>query len=56
MILMGGQKIAADEAYAFGLVDRVVEPDRLMPTAHELVADSLAADPRIATGIAGMCR
>ncbi|WP_170401030.1 enoyl-CoA hydratase/isomerase family protein [Ruegeria arenilitoris] len=56
MILMSGQKITADEAYTFGLVDRVVDPDRLMQTAHELVADSLAADPRIAAGIAGMCR
>lgn len=55
MILMAGQKITAAEAYTFGLVDRVVEPDRLMPTAHELVADSLAADPQIAAGIARMC-
>nr|WP_217359342.1 enoyl-CoA hydratase/isomerase family protein [Ruegeria arenilitoris] len=56
MILMGGQKITTDEAYAFGLVDRVVDPDRLMPTAHELVADSLAANPEIAAGIARMCQ
>ncbi|CUK11808.1 putative enoyl-CoA hydratase echA6 [Ruegeria denitrificans] len=56
MILMAGQKITADDAYGFGLVDRVVDPDQLMPTAHELVADSLAADPEIATGIARMCR
>ncbi len=55
LILMAGQKITADEAYRFGLVDRVVEPDMLMQTAHELVADSLAADPQIATGIAKMC-
>ncbi|WP_170383927.1 enoyl-CoA hydratase/isomerase family protein [Ruegeria atlantica] len=56
MILMAGQKITAQEAYGFGLVDRVVEPDQLMQTAHELVADSLAADPQIAAGIARMCR
>ncbi|WP_170517081.1 enoyl-CoA hydratase/isomerase family protein [Ruegeria atlantica] len=56
MILMAGQKITAEEAYGFGLVDRVVDPDQLMATAHELVADSLAADPRIAAGIARMCR
>ncbi|SDX47299.1 Enoyl-CoA hydratase/carnithine racemase [Ruegeria halocynthiae] len=55
MILMAGQKISAVEAYSFGLVDRVVEPDQLMPTAHELVADSLSADPSIAAGIAGLC-
>nr|WP_217356107.1 enoyl-CoA hydratase/isomerase family protein [Ruegeria arenilitoris] len=56
MILMAGQKITAEEAYGFGLVNRVVDPDQLMPTAHELVADSLAADPRIAAGIARMCQ
>jgi enoyl-CoA hydratase/carnithine racemase len=56
LILMGGQKITAEEAYSFGLVDRVVEPDQLMTTAHALVADSLAADPQIAAGIARMCR
>lgn len=55
MILMGGQKITADEAYTFGLVDRVVAPDALMQTARELVADSTAADPKIAAGIAGLC-
>ncbi|WP_170351062.1 MULTISPECIES: enoyl-CoA hydratase/isomerase family protein [Ruegeria] len=56
MILMAGQKITAEEAYGFGLVDRVVDPDQLMPTVHELVADSLAADPRIAAGIARTCQ
>ncbi|UWR02517.1 enoyl-CoA hydratase/isomerase family protein [Ruegeria conchae] len=55
MILMAGQKISAEEAYNFGLVDRVVEADLLMPTARELVADSLSADPAIAAGIAGLC-
>ncbi|WP_282120328.1 enoyl-CoA hydratase/isomerase family protein [Ruegeria atlantica] len=55
LVLMGGQKITADEAYTFGLVDRVVAPDALMQTARELVADSTAADPRIAAGIAGLC-
>lgn len=55
MILMAGQKVSAEEAYNFGLVDRVVEADLLMSTARELVADSLSADPAIATGIAGLC-
>lgn len=55
LILMAGQKITADEAYAFGLVDRVVAPEMLMPTARDLVADSVAADPAIAAGIAGLC-
>lgn len=55
LILMSGQKITAEEAYVFGLVDRVVEPDRLMSTARELVADSVSADPAIAAGIARLC-
>ncbi len=55
LILMAGQKITAEQAYAFGLVDRVVEPELLMPTARELVADSVAADPAIAAGIARLC-
>ncbi|WP_170417233.1 enoyl-CoA hydratase/isomerase family protein [Ruegeria atlantica] len=55
MILMAGQKITADDAYSFGLVDRVVAPDDLMQTARDLVADSIAADPSIAAGIAGLC-
>ncbi len=55
LILMAGQKITAQDAYTFGLVDRVVEPDQLMPTARELVADSLSADPTVAKGIAELC-
>ncbi|WP_170774824.1 enoyl-CoA hydratase/isomerase family protein [Ruegeria lacuscaerulensis] len=55
MILMAGQKIAADEAFAFGLVDRVVEPGALIQTAQDLVLDSLSADPKIAAGIAELC-
>lgn len=55
LILMAGQKITADEALAFGLVDRVVAPEMLMQTARDLVADCLAADPKTVVGIAGMC-
>ncbi|WP_209504989.1 enoyl-CoA hydratase/isomerase family protein [Ruegeria sp. HKCCSP335] len=55
LILMAGQKITAQEAYDFGLVDRIVEPDHLMQTAHELVTDSVNADPVIARDIARMC-
>ncbi|WP_171236086.1 enoyl-CoA hydratase/isomerase family protein [Ruegeria sp. HKCCA6837] len=55
LILMAGQKISAQEAYDFGLVDRIVEPDHLMQTARDLVADSVNADPKIAAGIARLC-
>ncbi len=56
LILMSGQKISADEAYVFGLVDRIVSSDDLLSTAREMVADSLAAKPEIAAGIAELCR
>ena len=55
MILMAGQKITSDEAYVFGLVDRIVEPDALLETAKDLCADELAAKPEIASGIKSMC-
>ncbi len=55
LILMGGQKITAREAYEFGLVERIVEPDALMDTARALVADALAARPEVAAGIGALC-
>ena len=56
LILMGGQKITAEEALSFGLIDRIVEPDALIKTAHVLCADTVAASPNIAHGIKAMCR
>ena len=55
LILMGGQKIMADEALSFGLIDRIVEGEALVETAREIAADTLAAKPEIARGIKGMC-
>ncbi len=55
LILMGGQKILADEALAFGLVDRLVARDELLDAAREIAAHTLAADPTIATGIKTLC-
>lgn len=55
LILMAGQKITADEAYAFGLIDRIVDPEVLLETAEALCADVLAAKPEIAAGIKKMC-
>jgi enoyl-CoA hydratase/carnithine racemase len=55
LILMGGQKITAEDALAFGLIERIVEPDALIGTAREICADTLAAKPEIAAGIKGMC-
>ncbi|MBQ0806037.1 MAG: enoyl-CoA hydratase/isomerase family protein [Sulfitobacter sp.] len=55
LILMGGQKITADEALLFGLIDRIVEPDTLQETARHIAADTVAATPEIAVGIKAMC-
>ncbi|MFT7593350.1 MAG: enoyl-CoA hydratase [Paracoccaceae bacterium] len=55
LILMAGQKITADEALAFGLIDRIVAPDALMDSARALTADFCAAQPEIAAGIAALC-
>ncbi|AXT28081.1 enoyl-CoA hydratase/isomerase family protein [Ruegeria sp. AD91A] len=55
LILVAGQKITAQEAYEFGLVDRIVDPDHLMQAARDLVADSVNAAPEIAAGIARLC-
>ena len=55
LILMGGQKILADEALLIGLIDRIVEPEVLIESAHEIAADTLNAPENIARGIKGMC-
>ncbi len=55
LILMGGQKIPAEEALRFGLVDRLIEGD-VVEAAREIAADTLAAKPEIAAGIKEMCR
>lgn len=43
MILMAGQKIGADEALSWGLIDRITAPEDLVATARDLAADALAA-------------
>ena len=55
LILMGGQKVLADEALQFGLVDRLVDADALLATARDIAADTLAAKPEIASGIKALC-
>lgn len=44
MILMAGQKIKAEEALAWGLIDRIVEADALMEVANDLAEQCLAAE------------
>lgn len=51
MILMAGAKIEADEALAWGLIDRIVQPQSLLDNARALCADTLAAKPGHAAAI-----
>lgn len=44
MILLAGQRIGAEEALAWGLIDRIVAPEVLMDSAKALAADALGAD------------
>jgi enoyl-CoA hydratase len=45
MILMAGARIAAPEALAWGLVDRLVPVEGALDAARALAGDALAADP-----------
>ena len=54
MILMAGQKIAAEEALAFGLVDRIVAPEALEDAMAELSTAALAASPAHGAAIKAM--
>jgi len=55
LILMAGQKISADQALNFGLVDRLFDTDSLTEVIADLAADVLAAKPEILSGIKQMC-
>jgi enoyl-CoA hydratase/carnithine racemase len=54
MILMAGQKIDAQTALAWGLIDQIVEPDALRDTALDLGRDVLAASPAHRAAIKAM--
>ena len=56
LILMGGQKITADEALTYGLIDRIVEDVALLDVARAIAADTLAAKPDFVSAIKTMCR
>ncbi len=55
LILMGGQKITADQALEFGLVDMLVSGDKMAGIIGDLAADVLDAKPEILSGIKMMC-
>ena len=54
LVLMAGQKITAQDALTYGLIDKIVEPDDLIATAHDLLQDSVAADPQLVHEIKAM--
>ncbi len=54
MILMAGQKVDAQEALAWGLIDRIVPPEALLDTARALAADALNAKPGHVAAIKAM--
>ena len=53
-ILMAGQKVLADEALGWGLIDRMVPAEELLSTAMALGQDVQSADMAHITAIKGM--
>ena len=56
MILMGGQKIPADEALAWGLIDRIVAPDALLDEAARIATDACGASAEHLRAIKALLR
>jgi enoyl-CoA hydratase len=56
MILLAGQKIGAEEALAWGLIDRIVAPEALIDTAMSLGEAALVADPGHCAALKRMTR
>ena len=55
LLLLGGQKFTADEALAFGLIDRIVLGAHLMDQARDIAGDALAGNPDVLHKIKSMC-
>ena len=55
LLLLGGQKFSADEAYAFGLIDRITLPEHLMDQARDIATDAMAGNPEVLRRIKAMC-
>jgi len=54
LVLLAGQKLSADEALAFGLIDRI-EPGDVVQAARDLAGDALAGDRDVLRTIKAMC-
>ncbi|WP_127562756.1 enoyl-CoA hydratase/isomerase family protein [Nioella ostreopsis] len=55
MILLASQKIGADEALQWGLLDRIVAPDALLGAARDLAAAAVEGNPDVLQQIKRMC-
>ena len=55
LLLLGGQKFSADEALAFGLIDRITLPEHLMDQARDIATDAMAGNPEVLRRIKAMC-
>lgn len=55
LVLAAGQRLTAQEAYDFGLIDRIVAAEELMTVAKSLAEPSLSADPQVARAILNAC-
>ena len=56
LILMAGQKLTADEALAFGLIERIVPRDEMAGLLDTLSADALAGRPQVLAAIKALGR
>lgn len=56
MILLAGQRIDAETALAWGLIDRICAPEALTDTAMSLAEPALAADPGHVAALKRMTR
>jgi len=55
LILIAGQKLNANEALMYGLIDRVCPHDALLNMAQTFTDSALTASPRHVTNIKNMC-
>ena len=55
LLLLGGQKFSADEALAFGLIDRITLPEHLIEQVRGIAEDALAGNPKVLHRIKAMC-
>jgi len=55
LILLGGQKLDAEEALAIGLIDRIVASGEIEPTIAALAETALTAEQAVLTAIKRIC-